>query len=548
MNSGFVAMKKNIFIDCQILQTDAFDRGMGKYCISLLSALQTNSKFTKEYNIYLVLNKNLALKTPNKIALNSAMPKSKKLLLDLPTNISEDINHKYTHARQTLTIEVKKIAKEGDVYLILAPFFVAFPAEFPDISYIKKASVVYDLIPYLVWHKMRIFPDDIYFRHYQLFIEADILLTISQAVKDDLSDIVGISKEKIQSINGGPFSAKISPKAFKLTERPYILCVSAPILHKNNKRAVRAFAQFNKANDNAYDLLITSKFDDITKQQLDNLSANIIFTGNVSDGILQYLYNNAESVLFPSLTEGLGLPVLEGVMHGKPIACSKIPVLMEISQDAFYSFDPTNIKQISTAILDSVEKKDFYTKKKKYKSILNKYTWERSADLAMKSFSKVNKQKKPKLKKTLKLYAPDPRSGNAEGKLAEKLYPSLCENFDVQVEFTGNSTDKEPAYLPYILENNNSKTDLLLVIGHVKKPKLDLPVVYVGIKKKKSQNIFRFIYNRSSKKFDLLYKVVDDYMYTPLGNKSYRFADNTGVYLKEGDICKQIISIFKERS
>lgn len=533
--------KKNIFIDCQILQTDAFDRGMGKYSLSLLSALNNNTNFTKDYQVTLILNKNLGLKKANKNALNAVMPTSKIIQLDLPINIDDNLIDKYDIAEQKLTIKLKDKAKKGDVYLILAPFFVKFPAVFPHIDYIKKVTIVYDLIPHLVWHKIRIFPDDVYFKHYQLFAQADLLLTISNAVKNDLKDILGVTSNKVTSIDGGPFLVAIKNSQPKTTKRPYILCVSAPILHKNNDRAVKAFALFNKINRNTFDLVFTSNFDNFTKQRLRIISNNIIFTGNVSNEELYWYYEGAESILFPSLTEGLGLPVLEGVMHNKPIACSRIPVLEEISSKAFYMFDPTNVTKIKDAIQQTVLKENFNFKQHYYKEILKKYNWDRSADLAYEGIKNIPDYKSPKQKKIILIYTNDPRNGSTEGKLLEKVYIQLYERYNLSVKLVGKSSLKEPAFTPYIQDlKQKNKPDFILIFGHIKIPQIKIPLVRIAVFNNKLQHFQKLKY-RLKRKADLQYTVHTHKLHSEIEFDTSRYTDKKGVVVSIDDICNQIV-------
>lgn len=534
--------KKNIFIDCQILQTDAFDRGMGKYSLSLLKALNNNTSFIKDYQVTLIINKNLGLKKVNKNALNAVMPTSKIIQLDLPINIDDNLIDKYDDAEQRLTTKLKDKAKKDDVYVILAPFFVKFPAVFPHIDNIKKVAIVYDLIPYLVWHKIRIFPDDVYFKHYQLFAQANLLLTISNAVKNDLIDILGVPSNKVMSIDGGPFTVTIKNRQPKPAKRPYILCVSAPILHKNNDRAVKAFTLFNKLNNNAFDLVFTSNFDDITKKRLCKISNNIIFTGNVSDEELYWYYKDAESILFPSLTEGLGLPVLEGVMHSKPIACSRIPVLEEISPKAFYMFNPTDVTKIKDAIQQSVFKENFKVRQRHYREILKKYNWGRSADLAYEGIKKIPDHKSTKQKKSILIYASDPRNGSAEGKLLEKVYIQLYEQYNLSVELVGKLSAKEPAFTPYIQDSkqNDYHPDLILVFGRIKVPQINTRLVRVVVLNGKLQH-FQELRYRLKRKVDLKYIAHIQKLHPEIGFDTNYYTDKKGVTISINNICNQIV-------
>jgi glycosyltransferase involved in cell wall biosynthesis len=69
-------------------------------------------------------------------------------------------------------------------------------------------------------------------------------------------------------------------------------------------------------------------------------SDDIVFTGNVSEGTMKWLFDNCAFLVFPSEYEGLGLPVLEAIDSKKQIACSDISVFRELSATAFLFFDP----------------------------------------------------------------------------------------------------------------------------------------------------------------------------------------------------------------
>lgn len=541
--------KNTIFIDCQILQTDAFNRGMGKYSLSLLEALSKNQSYSSAYDVTLILNKELGLQAENEKALERSVPQAEKLYVDLPTNIAEDLGHKYDAAKGTLKEELAGRVQPGDIYLILAPFFVMFPAVFPDIEGLKKVSLVYDLIPYIVWHKMRIFPDNVYFKHYELFIEADALLTISEAVKTDLEELVGISPEKITSIDGGPFAGEEKTQATNVAKRdkPYILCISAPILHKNNDRAVRAFAQFNAAHDNSYELIFTSRFDEETQKRLKGISDNIVFTGNVSDQELNWLYDDAVCVFFPSLSEGLGMPVLEGVMHDKPVACSNIPVLMEISDQAFYDFNPASVDEMKHALERAVAAEDWDEKHNHYKAIIEKYSWDRSAARALEILTSVSVM--PPRSGAISLYCKDPRSGSVASHFAELLYPSLSQTLEVQTHIAHSGQNSEPAYLPYIVEANknlNSKPAACVVIGNQKVDTDATPTIRIAVSNRQKTLLSR-IFSRDIKNADIMIEAEITTSNEALDLRTYTYFNQEDEIVKPREVMPQIMELLKQK-
>lgn len=448
-------LNKLLIIDSQILQTAAFDRGMGKYTSSLLSALAKISEFDKLYDTIIFLNKNLDCSQARIKAIKNIIPHAEIKTLDLPVEVIDGTVEKYRKAKKVLTQVVQSYIKKYEqvTYLVTSPFFVDFVATFPEQEKIKKLAIVYDLIPYRLWYKQKIFPDELYLKHFEIFVHADHLLTISHTVASDLTQLIGINKNKVTPINGGAFSYK--PKvSYKPTQQPYIIFPSAPIVHKNNEAAVKGFDMFNKNEGRRYKLVITSTFDENTKKKLRSLSKDIIFTGNISDEELASSYKNAKALLFSSLIEGLGMPVLEAVQAGLPVACSAIPVLTEISHKAFYMFDPTKAPEIAKCLSQATDGEGWSLKKKEYPGIIAKYTWENSARIL---FGEFKKPKTQTSKTSLLVRSNDPRSDSPAGRLLERIYASLKEQYNTKVDYL-SSADRSthPSYVFYSADKLSS--------------------------------------------------------------------------------------------
>jgi glycosyltransferase involved in cell wall biosynthesis len=78
--------------------------------------------------------------------------------------------------------------------------------------------------------------------------------------------------------------------------------------------------------------------------------APVVFAGWVSNADLEGLYAAATCMVFPSLAEGFGLPVLEAMRRGVPVACSSTTALGEVAGDAALTFDPESVDAIRVAI------------------------------------------------------------------------------------------------------------------------------------------------------------------------------------------------------
>jgi glycosyltransferase involved in cell wall biosynthesis len=76
----------------------------------------------------------------------------------------------------------------------------------------------------------------------------------------------------------------------------------------------------------------------------------VIFAGYVAPAQLEALFRSCLGVVVPSLYEGFGMPVLEGMAHEKPVLCSNVTSLPEVAGDAAVYFDPLDAEQIASAL------------------------------------------------------------------------------------------------------------------------------------------------------------------------------------------------------
>ena len=132
-----------------------------------------------------------------------------------------------------------------------------------------------------------------------------------------------------------------------------------------------------------------------------NLEDRIILPGKINDSNKQWLYANCEALLFPSLAEGFGLPVIEAMNEGKPVFLSKHTSLPEIGGNlAFYfdNFDDNHMSNLIHSKLDylSNNKRDFEAELKKY---ADQFNWENCITKYMDLYRKIasTTNNKPKL-------------------------------------------------------------------------------------------------------------------------------------------------------
>lgn len=174
----------------------------------------------------------------------------------------------------------------------------------------------------------------------------------------------------------------------------YIFYVGSSRGHKNLTALIKAFQLALNKLPNEWGLIITGKSNRLS---LDD--RNIIFSINrngqrvyltewVSDETLSYYFKNATGFIFPSLSEGFGIPILEAFYYNVPILCSNNTVFPEIANDAALYFDPTNIEDISNSIISfsTMSQEDINKITNKGNIYLKKYSWEITAKEIMKLF------------------------------------------------------------------------------------------------------------------------------------------------------------------
>jgi glycosyltransferase involved in cell wall biosynthesis len=139
--------------------------------------------------------------------------------------------------------------------------------------------------------------------------------------------------------------------------RSYILSVSSIAQQKNYPRLVRAFSKFIKKTHANIELWIVGGVADSrelqrirTAMSLTGTANQVRLIGSIPHDRLPEIYWGARFFVFPSLVESFGMPLIEAMASGIPIAASQSTALPEICGDAAIFFDPEDIGQISTAM------------------------------------------------------------------------------------------------------------------------------------------------------------------------------------------------------
>jgi len=190
---------------------------------------------------------------------------------------------------------------------------------------------------------------------------SDRIIAISEAARDDIAATLGLDSRKFDvtplgisplSPDEGLADSEEVRVRLGLDSAPIVLCVAAKRAHKNLDGLIRAVALLPEprpqlvlpGSSNDYEVELSALASEL------GLEDGVHFPGWISDTDLNVLYSMSTCFVLPTFEEGFGLPVLEAMARGLPVACSDIPVLREVVGDAAVLFDPHNPASIAAAI------------------------------------------------------------------------------------------------------------------------------------------------------------------------------------------------------
>ncbi|KAA8737745.1 glycosyltransferase family 4 protein [Pseudomonas koreensis] len=195
--------------------------------------------------------------------------------------------------------------------------------------------------------------------------QAQVILTDSQAIADEAQSCFGLPSERFVVAPLGvaerfhPRDAHtIDPvlKAHAVTAREYFLCVGTLEPRKNLRLALRAHALLPEAVRQRFPLLIVGmagwqreQFSAELRQAL--ASGHVCLLGYLPDEHLAQLLAGARALIFPSLYEGFGLPVLEAMASGTPVVLTRASAMPEVAGDAGNYIEPDNADGLRDALI-----------------------------------------------------------------------------------------------------------------------------------------------------------------------------------------------------
>lgn len=205
------------------------------------------------------------------------------------------------------------------------------------------------------------------------------ILTVSDFSKKRIIEWSGVNEGKVVVVGNGVSDEFEESGEKHLPGYPYVLVVGNRKKHKNEYLAIKAFL----ASDISADVKLVLTGDESQELRdlltLEDAGTRVIFSGRLSNEKLASMYRGAICLLFPSLYEGFGLPVIEAMACGTPVITSNTTSLYEVAGSAACFVEPENIASITHGI-NLVTGSESYRNELTQRGYVNvkNYTWEKT--------------------------------------------------------------------------------------------------------------------------------------------------------------------------
>jgi len=243
----------------------------------------------------------------------------------------------------------------------------------------------------------------------------DVVVTVSQFSKDDMARRLGVPADKIRVIPNGirkPYPHRAGLEA-DLTRRfglskGFILYVGGIHERKNVPRLIAAFARLVRGTGYRGSLIVTGRISGAPYQERmrqvcevavkrAGMDGRVTFTGFVSDEELDTLLRRAACLIYPSLYEGFGIPVLEAMNAGTPVLTSSTTAMPEVADGAALLVEPRDEEAIAAGMAHLIEDARLRAALiRRGRQWAASFTWERTARAYLDLFRELAQQAAPR--------------------------------------------------------------------------------------------------------------------------------------------------------
>lgn len=211
------------------------------------------------------------------------------------------------------------------------------------------------------------------------------IITPSEFTKNDYVKLTGIKASRVTVTYEAADAVATTSEAYTpLINQEFILYVGRQPDYKNIRNLIIAHQRLLNKHP-TLQLVLAGKIDKAAQANVgwvhEQGFKNIVFTGFINDHVLAWLYQHCQTYVFPSLMEGFGLPGLEAMVEGAPVASSHASCLPEVYGDAAQYFDPRDPVDIAKVIDSFLQSKTlrskFIARGKKHATT---FSWHRMAE------------------------------------------------------------------------------------------------------------------------------------------------------------------------
>jgi glycosyltransferase involved in cell wall biosynthesis len=231
---------------------------------------------------------------------------------------------------------------------------------------------------------------------------ADRILTYSEAQRREIVELLGIPADRVDAVALGPGTEDLGEpvaeaelrRRHDLGDGPIVLAVSVRRPSKNLARLIEALATIRTAVPNAVLVLVgrpTGHDEELRAAAVRTGVADAVrFAGHVSGPELEGLYRCAACLAHASVYEGFGLPVLEAMRRGLPVACARASSLPEVAGDAAVYFDPLDVLDMAEAITRLLRDRDLAARLAAAGlDRQRRFSWRATAEATLESFDRA---------------------------------------------------------------------------------------------------------------------------------------------------------------
>jgi glycosyltransferase involved in cell wall biosynthesis len=193
---------------------------------------------------------------------------------------------------------------------------------------------------------------------------AKAVIAVSEPVAEEVRRS-GLTRAKVTVAPNAPSSVFTAPatsddsstlERYDLASDGYVLVVGSLDPRKNLARLIEAYASLDSAHRTDARLVVVGGGSAVFRDVGIDWPADTVLTGYVTDAELADLYRHARGVVFPSLAEGFGLPIVEAASVGARLAVSDIDVFRWIGGDSIGYFDPLSVEDIARGVAGLIDR------------------------------------------------------------------------------------------------------------------------------------------------------------------------------------------------